>query len=189
MDIHGKDFNFYLKAFSPSEITKTSTKELVEAFEDEYEDKRVSCMIYENSSIYSDPSNNLDYGSSLSEGTVEDGFIYLIKYYFYHSSNYTIDLKNFKKGKIEGFPLLTNMKNADLTPFFGLPLTSISIGKEEYWLELQDSSDSTETRMALFHGNEFGYAELIFDTSLEKKTYKTLISKKIDSLTEKGKSS
>lgn len=188
MDITGRDLNFFLKAFSAKDVALVNAGKLLESFEEEYEDKRVSCMIYENSSMYTDPSNNLQYGASLSEDKIENGAIYVVKYYFYNSANYTLDLKNLKKGKIEGFPLLSDMKGNDgYTPFFGLPVSSVSVGKEEYWLELQNSDDSTEIRIAVFQGNDFGYAELASDTSISKKGYKAEITKSIEKLVKKGK--
>ena len=66
MDITGRDLNFFLKAFSVKDVALVDAGKLLESFEEEYEDKRVSCMIYENSSMYTDPSNNLQYGASCS---------------------------------------------------------------------------------------------------------------------------
>lgn len=118
-------------------------------------------MLYENSSIYHDDDNDLNYGSTLTKEEVEIGAIYLIKYYFYESINYTIDIKNFKKGSVEGFPLIMNIMNINDSAFFGTPITSIKANGKLHYLELEDSSDQSEIHYALFAGNDLNKAEFI----------------------------
>ena len=184
MEVIGRDFNFYLKRYNKLDLDLIKSNEFFDEFLSEYEDRRVSCMLYENSSIYHDDNNDLNYGSTLTKEEVEIGAIYLIKYYFYESSNYTIDINNFKKGSVEGFPLIMNLMNINDSAFFGTPITSIKANGKLHYLELEDSSDQSEIHYALFAGNDLNKAELIMNVSENKKNYKNLIKSKLQKFLE-----
>ena len=183
MEVTGRDFNFYIKKYNKLDLDLIKSNEFFDEFLSEYEDRRVSCMLYEDSSIYHDDDNNLNYGSTLTKEEVEIGAIYLIKYYFYESANYTIDIKNYKKGSVEGFPLIMNLVQNN-TAFFGIPITSIKANGKLHYLELEDSSDPSEIHYALFAGNDLNQADLIINISENKKNYKNQIILKLQKFLE-----